>query len=518
MPHLKRHLSIETLGARHMLTVSVDILADINAGEFSSLSDAGEWVEFNDMLYFAANDGFHGTELWRTDGTVEGTEIVADIAPISSFPTELTVFNGDLYFSASNNDGEELWKSDGTESGTVPVKDIFEGPDGSFPRYLTVFRDQLYFAARSEFEGYELWKTDGTSDGTELVADIVAGEGSSFPQHMYVFEDMLYFGAAPEGDGPELFKSDGTESGTELVKDIHLGLTDPSPSFPESFFEFQDQLYFIAGDALSPDGFVDSHIFRTDGTEDGTVRISEQEITFDFDGTPNVLEFDGYLYFGGFGPDSPWELYRTNGTPEAAELVVDLAGQFSSSPASMAVYDDQIYFAANDETGRQLWRTNGQVGAENQTERVSEVVNASIGMFPSELIVFADELYLNGISGENFQVWKTDGTELNPITEFELNEASQFANLFVPFRDQLLFRGAAVDTGLELWSITSDGPAAPESAPGDVDGNGVVEFSDFLIIANNFGSDNATREEGDLDNDGIVDFADFLMLTQHFGG
>ena len=84
----------------------------------------------NGMVYFVADDGVHGNELWRTDGTEGGTSIVKDINPggNSSFISELIVFNGILLFPAGDTEhGMELWKSNGTEAGTVLVADIFPG-------------------------------------------------------------------------------------------------------------------------------------------------------------------------------------------------------------------------------------------------------------------------------------------------------------------------------------------------------------------------------------------------------
>ncbi len=49
-----------------------------------------------------------------------------------SSPTLLTPFNGAIYFSADDGvNGRELWKTDGTQGGTVLVKDILTGPNGS---------------------------------------------------------------------------------------------------------------------------------------------------------------------------------------------------------------------------------------------------------------------------------------------------------------------------------------------------------------------------------------------------
>jgi ELWxxDGT repeat protein len=82
---------------------------------------------FNGALYFQADDGASGVELWKTDGTDAGTVLVKDISPgaANSNPSGLTVFNGALYFRADDGvSGIELWKTDGTDAGTVRVKDI----------------------------------------------------------------------------------------------------------------------------------------------------------------------------------------------------------------------------------------------------------------------------------------------------------------------------------------------------------------------------------------------------------
>jgi len=56
-----------------------------------------------------------------------------------------------------------------------------------------------------------------------------------------------------------------------------------------------------------------------------------------------------------------------------------------------------------------------------------------------------------------------------------------------------------------------------DSLPGDLDGDGMVAFSDFLILSNNFGTDETSYSEGNIDLQGGVDFADFLALSNNFG-
>ena len=55
------------------------------------------------------------------------------------------------------------------------------------------------------------------------------------------------------------------------------------------------------------------------------------------------------------------------------------------------------------------------------------------------------------------------------------------------------------------------------SQMGDANGDGRVDFSDFNILAGNFGKSGVGFAGGDFNHDGIVDFADFNLLIQNFG-
>jgi RNA polymerase sigma factor (sigma-70 family) len=260
------------------------LVKDIKVGRNDS--DPGFLTNVNGTLFFTADDGVHGRELWKSDGTEAGTKMVKDInpGPASGFPDafigNLSVIGRTLFFTADDGvHGLELWKSDGTEKGTVMVKDINPGPASSMERRLpgetappglgrgarpginvqrlglgtdamAVVKGTLFFVADDGVHGYELWKSDGTAAGTVLVKDIAPGGLDGNPNRLTHFNGALYFQA---GDGVHyrrLWKSDGTEAGTVPLKKFFPDSVKPRP-FPwdqsvESMAATSDGLFFAA--------------------------------------------------------------------------------------------------------------------------------------------------------------------------------------------------------------------------------------------------------------------------------
>jgi ELWxxDGT repeat protein len=293
------------------------MLRDVYPGPESS-SYFDEIVASGDLAYFAGDDGVHGTEMWRTDGTAAGTVMVKDLSPgpDSSYPYALTDVTGTLFFFGYDTHCDatqcvsthSLYRSDGTAAGTVAIGSVSWFPDPFeewWPFYMVAaVGDTLYFTSQDGTHGFELWKSDGTWAGTEMVKDIRPGPKGSFPYHLTAVGDTLYFEANDGKHGTELWRSDGTS--TSMVKDI-------APGHAHSLGEWLD-LFGAVGQAL---------YFTPD------------------DGTHGI------------------ELWRTDGTRSGTRMVSDLhPGARGSFPAWLVAFGDRLLFTAKTpSTGRELWAT-----------------------------------------------------------------------------------------------------------------------------------------------------------------
>jgi len=373
---------------------------------FTNLTDV------NGTLYFRTSDGALGFELWKTDGTPDGTQMVKDIRPgsDSSIPASPDIFanvNGTLFFAANDGvHGFELWKTDGTELGTTMVKDIAPAGASSSPRALVNVNGTLFFQANDGTNGRELWKSDGTPGGTVLVKDIRPGSGASRPNDISKMENVdgvLYFMANDGTYGYELWRSDGTPSGTSMVKDIRPFF---GQSNPNKFTNVNGTLFFTAND-----GATGYELWKSDGTPNGTVLVKDIHAGWNSSYVANLTNVNGLLFFIANDGSSGTELWRSNGTTAGTSLVKDVrpgSGSSTYSNLSLVNVGGTLYFVANDGThGFEVWKSNTTgTGA----EMVANVIPDNNSAYPNSLIGFQGELYFQVDSPDLKDIWKTDGT------------------------------------------------------------------------------------------------------------
>lgn len=186
-------------------------------------SGHGDMAVLETDIFFPADDGVRGMELWMYSGPGVGCTIVADLepGPDGSDPGDLTVFDGTVVFAASGSDvGRELWSTSGAAASTTLAADIYPGVEDSWPYNLSVYGGRLYFTADDGESGFEPYVTDLLA-APSLLADINSGKDSSYPGNYEEYDGKVYFSALDEVYGGELWVTDGTDTGTEMLFDLN---------------------------------------------------------------------------------------------------------------------------------------------------------------------------------------------------------------------------------------------------------------------------------------------------------
>ncbi len=440
---------LSTSGAQAARHRGAVLVKDINPGRSASITaiycgdceppyNGGELTDVRGTLYFSANDGKHGFELWRSDGTARGTRMVKDINPGRGWSdlSGITAVNRIIYFSADDGvHGAELWRSDGTARGTRMVKDINPGPASGGPGELTDVNGTLYFTASEGNNASELWRSDGTEAGTSLVKRF-PNQGI-FP--LINVNGALYFGGFG-GFYSDLWRSDGTEAGTTLVKSHFV--------YTLGFIDLNGTLFFSAGDQ-------GSQLWRSDGTEGGTTVVKDFGPGSSLYPGPTAA---GAFYFtAAFKPAGPVpnELWRSDGTETGTALIKQVQGGIFGF---VVIKGRTLYFTG----GEGLWRSDG-------TPQGTTLVrgNHLSGYFsPQELTAAKGTLYLAGSDKRHGQeLWRSDGTRKGTrmVRNIRRGSASSELGNLTAVGGSLFFTAKDGRHGRELWRA---GPPPCKTAKG----------------------------------------------------
>ncbi len=462
----------------------------------------GLFTNVNGKLFFLADDGLHGGELWASDGTAAGTAMVKDLNPWNAggYPGQLTAVNGTLFFTALNgtapglyktdgtaagtvllkagaatglrNDngtllfttddvnGERLWRSDGTPAGTVPVMTL---PASSMPGMLedfAVVHGVAVFPLNDSAHGTELWRSDGTAAGTFRLKDINPGQADSTPQNLTVVNNTLFF-TADDGHGEAygmtwpgtgLWKTDGTAAGTVLVKDFNpAGSTTPPTITASNLTAVGGTLFFTTFNNLT--GV--TQLWKSDGTAAGTVLVKTVYAL-------NLMAVGGTLFFSVPNGSSGDQLWKSDGTAAGTVMVTQLPGTVDPGrvyiPPAPSPFGGTFFFSLTDAAhGSELWKSDGTAAG---TALLKDLNPGPTSSYPNSFTAVGRKVYFftnNTAVGGGPEWWQSDGTAAGTVrvasAEPGLPDGPTDATVI---NGTVYFTGSDGPHGSQVWKL---GPA-----------------------------------------------------------
>lgn len=436
------------------------------------------FAEFQGRLLMGVSD--HGRDsihqLWVTDGTESGTELLFDFGDLEEGPTEITVANNAAYFFVTSVDGRvDLWRTDGTAAGTAAVLEVQPAHTGEDRMRLTAIGEQIFFVA-GEGGQSGLWASDGTADGTRQLTSEATG-GPTQIDRIHVADNKAYFAGHTVEHSKEVWVSDGTVAGTHQVRDVGLGSVRVEHLTP-----FQNRLAFVVA------GLAGRELYLTDGTSDGTIPVTNIN-SQDDDSAPTLLTAVGdKIFYRARDAEFGFELFVTDLTAGETTRLTDLSpGPGSERFGSLTTVADTLYFVPRGRAGlgAELWRSDGTTEG---THIVRDINVGSSGSNPRFLVPFDERL----LFATDVGLYVTDGTAQNTLL---LTEAEPVNGITVVGNNAFFAADAPDDdpnVGVELW--VTDGTAAgtrllKDIAPGSRESfiEGLVDVNGTLVFRANDG-------------------------------
>lgn len=350
----------------------------IGTSQLKEINDKGHavgniYTVAGNKLFFRGIDSLHGNELWITNGTENGTYLIGDINPGTAgsiVPTfeSYGVYNHRLFFAANDGEnGNELWVSDGYQGGAFMYKNISSGFTSSNPNNFKTFNNRLYFAATASYTGREIWFLDDSINYAHYIN--ITDNGGTNPESIVEYNNKMYFIGGPPSSTKSLYETRGTNATTYRLIDSVSNIV-----------VFDNHIYFAkAISILSNLGYrIKYELYKTDG-QGNISPISTLSIGNSSTAPYNFTVCNGKLYFL-----QKWDLgLGTNYTVNDLRVhdpILNTTNLIMSSanPGNEALvftntgitaYNDAIYFKGKEEEGEELYRLgNVSVGVEDINE------------------------------------------------------------------------------------------------------------------------------------------------------
>ncbi|KAA0148899.1 hypothetical protein FNF29_06373 [Cafeteria roenbergensis] len=469
-PAVARFIGLLLAAGASSATPAPFLAADINPVGYSGNVQALE--VFNGSLVFGSGFGLGVLD----QDAKQATLAVAIGATTSPFPAFMTVFGERMFMGALGSDaqGRELWAVDAAMNPSLIHEFSTAVTMGGDPKYLAVFDNKLFMQANSLAmnKGVELFAYDGTE--VSLAADINAGAANSNPAHMAVVAGVLYMSAdGGNGNGQELYAYDGTNA-PAMVADVNAG---PDGSFPEWLVEFSSTLYFVATTPATG-----RELFRLDGLTAVLVADTAPGAGDGEFGKMAVL--DGVLYMAAHTVKAGMELFRLASSGNAIALEHDVDSRaYSSIPELFTVYDEQLYFVADDGVhGSELWRYNTTHGA----ELAADIMPGPVSSEPYQLVPFHGSLLLAGKfpeAGIELLQFDSKASEVQLLADIKPGSGDSYpSNLCILGAHMYFLANSGAASAVYKYSEESGlalVPGFPKAVSGLVAMEGVMYFSGY---------------------------------------
>lgn len=429
--------------------------------------------EYNGELYFNArgtNVSGIGNELYKTNGTQAGTILVMNLNPNfsgSSYPSNFTVFNGELYFTADDGvHGRELFKTDGTTITLVKDINVGSGSSSNHSDNMMAMLEEngflYFFAEDTSGTGYDLWKTDGTEAGTIKVSELNTNEVTGLNLNFKKLGNSLYFVYTDSNTShKEIYKYEPLSSNQTSVLNVYPSNNSSGYGyltiFDNKLFAVADgKIYYTNG---ATNGFVvlgtngitafnkltvlnDGLFFFGNSSTNGNQDVYKcfynpaendyrVQLVYDFNaggsgflnplpgslsdnGIPYFTSLNNKLYFTAREQSSPngglvYQIYETDGTTTQIAIPVTHSGSPSSRPIYwITANNNKLYFLmSGDNSPEQLWEANPDDGMFTQLSSYTGPTTQPRQIFTRPLKSWNNNIYVEGITtAEGYELWK----------------------------------------------------------------------------------------------------------------